>query len=125
MSRWFRMYDDLLDDPKVQRLDPETFKEEFLKAFKGEKSAFSKWVVKVTGRLPWLEWRSLRLSVFERDNFACKYCGACGVKLECDHVVPISKGGGNDKTNLVTACVPCNRKKSDKSLKELGWELVA
>jgi len=26
MSRWFRMYDDLLDDPKVQRLEPVLFK---------------------------------------------------------------------------------------------------
>lgn len=26
MSRWFRLYDDLLDDPKVQRLSPELFK---------------------------------------------------------------------------------------------------
>lgn len=26
MSRWFRLYDDLLDDPKVQRLRPELFK---------------------------------------------------------------------------------------------------
>lgn len=26
MSRWFRMYDELLDDPKVQRLRPELFK---------------------------------------------------------------------------------------------------
>lgn len=26
MSRWFRMYDDLLDDPKVQRLEPSLFK---------------------------------------------------------------------------------------------------
>jgi hypothetical protein len=26
MSRWFRMYDDLLDDPKVQRLPPALFK---------------------------------------------------------------------------------------------------
>lgn len=26
MSRWFRMYDEALDDPKVQRLDGETFK---------------------------------------------------------------------------------------------------
>jgi hypothetical protein len=26
MSRWFRMYDELLDDPKVQRLAPEDFK---------------------------------------------------------------------------------------------------
>jgi hypothetical protein len=26
MSRWYRMYDDLIDDPKVQRLDPVLFK---------------------------------------------------------------------------------------------------
>lgn len=26
MSRWFRLYDEVLDDPKVQRLDGETFK---------------------------------------------------------------------------------------------------
>jgi hypothetical protein len=26
MSRWFRMYDELLDDPKVQRLSPDDFR---------------------------------------------------------------------------------------------------
>ena len=26
MSRWFRLYDDLVDDPKVQRLSPENFR---------------------------------------------------------------------------------------------------
>lgn len=26
MGKWFRFYDEALDDPKVQRLDPETFK---------------------------------------------------------------------------------------------------
>jgi hypothetical protein len=26
MTRWFRVYDDLVDDPKVQRLDPPLFK---------------------------------------------------------------------------------------------------
>jgi hypothetical protein len=26
MSRWFRVYDDLVDDPKVQRLPPDLFK---------------------------------------------------------------------------------------------------
>jgi hypothetical protein len=26
MTRWFRVYDDLIDDPKVQRLDPSLFK---------------------------------------------------------------------------------------------------
>jgi hypothetical protein len=26
MTRWFRVYDDLVDDPKVQQLDPSLFK---------------------------------------------------------------------------------------------------
>lgn len=26
MSRWFRVYDDLVDDPKIQRLSPELFR---------------------------------------------------------------------------------------------------
>ena len=26
MTRWFRVYDDLVDDPKVQRLEPSLFK---------------------------------------------------------------------------------------------------
>jgi hypothetical protein len=26
MTRWFRVYDDLVDDPKIQRLDPTLFK---------------------------------------------------------------------------------------------------
>ncbi len=26
MTRWFRVYEDLVDDPKVQRLDPSCFK---------------------------------------------------------------------------------------------------
>ena len=26
MTHWFRVYDDLVDDPKVQRLDPSLFK---------------------------------------------------------------------------------------------------
>ena len=26
MTRWFRVYSDLVDDPKVQRLDPALFK---------------------------------------------------------------------------------------------------
>lgn len=124
MSRWFRVYDDMLDDPKVQRLDPELFKAEFQRALNGEESPFSKWIVAEYGRLPWLEWSAVRLFIFERDKYTCRYCGATGVKLECDHKIPISKGGTNEKSNLLTACRDCNRKKSNKSLEELGWEVL-
>jgi hypothetical protein len=70
------------------------------------------------GRLPQAAWASLRAKIFERDAFTCTYCGAIDLPLECDHVVPVSKGGGNDEDNLTTACKPCNRSKRDKMIEE-------
>lgn len=74
-------------------------------------------------RLPWSEWAVIRLSVFQRDDFTCRYCGAHGVPLECDHVMPLSRGGTNDKYNLVTSCKSCNQQKSDRTPEEMGWKL--
>lgn len=55
-----------------------------------------------------------RFEVLRRDNNACRYCGqmAPDVKLTIDHVVPVALGGGDDPTNLVTACVDCNAGKT-------------
>jgi len=64
------------------------------------------------------EWQLLRMAVFERDHYTCQYCGRTGGKLECDHVVPVSRGGSNDLVNLATACFCCNRAKHDKTAKE-------
>ena len=43
--------------------------------------------------------------------------------LTIDHVRPTSKGGDWSWENLVTACVKCNGKKGDSTLKQLGWKL--
>ena len=43
----------------------------------------------------------------------CVYCGA--VATVVDHVVPVSKGGSLDLTNLVPACQPCNAAKGASS----------
>lgn len=61
-----------------------------------------------------------RFDVFKRDVFTCQYCGQNppAVVLEIDHVVPVSKGGGNTKDNLLTACFDCNRGKSNTLLAE-------
>lgn len=64
-----------------------------------------------TGRPPLSEWRVLRAAVFARDDYTCAYCGARGVSLQADHVIPVSRGGGNELTNLTTACKPCNQSK--------------
>lgn len=69
------------------------------------------------------QWRELRDSVFRRDGFLCVYCGNGG-KVECDHVIPASKGGRHDLDNLVTACKPCNRSKRAKFLADWRPDLV-
>ena len=60
---------------------------------------------------------SIRYDVLSRDGFRCKICGATaadGVKLEVDHIIPVSKGGRSTIDNLQTLCERCNRGKRDK-----------
>lgn len=74
--------------------------------------------VKTGDRPPSSVWRAIRARIFCRDDFTCQYCGARGATLECDHIVPVSRGGGHEETNLATACVACNRSKRDKLISE-------
>lgn len=62
--------------------------------------------------------KSVRFSIFARDGFKCRYCGATSeqVELVVDHIVPASKGGGDETENLVTACFGCNAGKGAKLL---------
>lgn len=62
--------------------------------------------------------KKTRFDVFKRDKFTCQYCGktAPDVKLEIDHIKPVSKGGDNNILNLITSCYDCNRGKRDGSL---------
>ena len=75
-------------------------------------------------RLTQSGWEAIRKQVFERDDYVCAYCKTRGGNLECDHVMPISKGGTNELGNLVTACAPCNRSKRDKQLTEWRHQMV-
>lgn len=68
-------------------------------------------------RLGASEWIRRRFGVFARDGHRCVYCGSAE-RLECDHVIPIARGGGNDAANLATACLKCNRSKGSKILSE-------
>jgi len=63
-------------------------------------------------------WEKIRSRIFERDQWACTYCGEVTSDLHCDHVVPVSKGGGNEDTNLTTACKHCNLSKGPKRLED-------
>ena len=57
-----------------------------------------------------------KFMIHYRDNFTCRYCGARpgSENLEVDHVIPRSRSGSDNSCNLVTACVTCNRRKSNK-----------
>ena len=59
--------------------------------------------------------RFSKQNVFLRDLFTCQYCGdnPGSKNLEVDHLIPRSKGGSDNRCNLVTACVTCNGRKSN------------
>lgn len=62
-----------------------------------------------------------RAALMHRDGHRCGYCNAKATTV--DHVVPRSRGGAHNWENCVASCAPCNHRKADKLLSELGWEL--
>lgn len=69
---------------------------------------------KLTERVPSLG-KSRRFAILKRDGFKCLYCGRSpaedGIRLQVDHIIPRSKGGGDHDDNLVSACEDCNQGK--------------
>jgi 5-methylcytosine-specific restriction endonuclease McrA len=55
--------------------------------------------------------------IHKRDNHTCQYCCA-KEDLTIDHVIPSSRGGGNDWSNLVSCCTSCNAKKGNRTPRE-------
>lgn len=65
-------------------------------------------------------------TLFRRDQNLCAYCGetfSIG-RLTRDHIQPVSRGGLNKWTNVVTACAGCNKHKDDRLLSEISMELL-
>ncbi len=78
-------------------------------------------------RAPRRRIRPSRRNVFARDEFRCQYCRTRlpGPQLTVDHVQPRARGGKDEWTNLVTACLPCNDKKGDRTPEGAGMPLAA
>jgi 5-methylcytosine-specific restriction endonuclease McrA len=66
-----------------------------------------------------------RANIYRRDDYECQYCGGAFASedLTFDHVVPAAQGGRRDWTNIVTACVPCNKRKGARTPQEAGMLL--
>lgn len=68
--------------------------------------------------------------LFARDDYTCQYCGRHRSELRGrqfltrDHVLPVSRGGENLWSNVVTACSPCNNRKGDRLPGEAGLPLL-
>ena len=54
--------------------------------------------------------RDVRLYVWQRDQGKCVQCNS-QEKIEYDHIIPISEGGGNTARNIQLLCETCNRQK--------------
>lgn len=66
----------------------------------------------------------LRRQILERNGFTCQACGAAPgddapcepgkkVRLQIDHILPISQGGTDDEYNLRAVCVYYNKDKTN------------
>lgn len=62
-----------------------------------------------------------RRAVLRRDGGMCAYCSEAADTV--DHVVPRSRGGRHEWTNVVASCKRDNLTKGDQLLSELGWTL--
>lgn len=82
-------------------------------------------VIRLKGyvNLPYKKIILTRKNILRRDGHKCGYCGRSDLPLTIDHIIPKSKGGSDSWENLVSACLPCNNKKGDRSLDEANLKL--
>lgn len=66
-----------------------------------------------------------RRNLFKRDHWTCQYCGKQPPmeELTIDHILPRCRGGETSWENCVLACIKCNKRKDDRTLREAGFKL--
>ncbi len=69
--------------------------------------------------------RFSRQNIYLRDSGRCQYCRSNVTLGDCtfDHVVPRVRGGKTCWSNVVLACVACNRRKGSKTPAQAGLRL--
>lgn len=71
-----------------------------------------------------LQGYNVREYLLEKFQRACVYCGVTNVPLEVEHIIPKSRGGTNQISNLTLACNSCNTYKGTKTASEFGYPQV-
>lgn len=64
--------------------------------------------------------------LFARDRHVCAYCGGpfAESELTVEHILPVSRGGRHEWTNVVTACRSCNTRKGSRRPEEAHMPLI-
>ncbi len=77
--------------------------------------------------------KAKRHRIYSRDSWRCVWCcspvadgaavtaGARERLATLDHVVSRARGGSNEASNLVTACITCNAERGDRSAIEFAF----
>ena len=71
-------------------------------------------------------WREIRRAVWQRDGGQCVRCQTPLPLNKChiDHIVPLSRGGANEMTNLRTLCRGCHVLRADNRHRGMiAWAL--
>jgi len=65
------------------------------------------------------EYKKNRKEILAKSNYICHYCG--GPANTADHIIPVSKGGGHELSNLLPACHDCNSTRQDRTMVRLKY----
>jgi len=63
------------------------------------------------------EWQRVRKAALRRAGGKCEKCSS-SLRLQVDHVIPVSQGGGNEPGNVQVLCEVCHKR---KTATEGGW----
>ena len=73
---------------------------------------------------PFVQRKLSKKEIFLRDRYVCQYCGVSTRDLTLDHVIPRRQEGVHTWENVVSACIPCNRRKAGHTPGEAGMKLL-
>lgn len=65
--------------------------------------------------------KTVRDNLLNKFGERCQVCGATGIPLVLDHIVPISAGGTNDEGNLTLLCANCNQSIANRRFTEMEF----